>query len=285
MGTIVLTGASSGIGAAAAVELTRQGHEVLATGRSSERLAAVHRRMLSVAPLGLDVPDPVTADLSSLQEVRRLGVLILNRCERLDVLVNNAGVQPNCRQLSEDGLELTLAVNHLAPFLLTNILVERLRSCGGRVVTTSSSSHAKATLDLSDVQLERGWTSQLAYGRSKLANILFTIELRRRTGLPASSFHPGSVRTDLNRDSPFVRVVRPFERIVFATPKKGAQTLIWLTTGAEGAAPRAVYYAKGKPAAASQAATDRDSAARLWNASVELVGLIQQPASEKPEPA
>jgi NAD(P)-dependent dehydrogenase (short-subunit alcohol dehydrogenase family) len=269
---IVLTGASAGIGAAAAVELTRQGHQVLATGKSPAKLAAVHERMRTAAPPGLTVPPAIPADLADLGEVRLLTEIVLDRHPRLDVLVNNAGIQPNRHLVSPDGFELAFTVNHLAPFLLTTLLAERIRASGGRVVTTSSSNHAKGHLDFSDLQMERRWVASMAYDRSKLANILFTKELRRRTGIAASSFHPGTVTTDLNRDSSLARWLKPFERYVMAAPEKGADTLVWLATDPEGAAPSAPYYYKRKPHETSAEAQDERLAARLWDVSAELVG-------------
>ncbi|MBE8520465.1 SDR family NAD(P)-dependent oxidoreductase [Amycolatopsis sp. H6(2020)] len=273
MGYHVITGASAGIGAAAALELTRRGHRVLALGRSPAKLADVHRRMLAAAPSGVEVPEPLCGDLASLAEVRRLAGEILDRCDRIDVLANNAGVQPSRRRESPDGFEFAFAVNHLAPFLLTHLVLERIADSGGRVVTTSSSTHWKADLDLADLPMTRRWRAGAAYSRSKLANILFTAELRRRTGIAASSFHPGDISTDLNRDSPFVRIVKPFERFVFTTPDKGAETLVWLATDPEGAAPSARYYADRKPAETAAAAQDDDLARRLWEISTELTGL------------
>ncbi|MEU5538474.1 SDR family NAD(P)-dependent oxidoreductase [Streptomyces sp. NPDC020362] len=269
--TIVITGASSGIGAAAAVELSRQGHSVLATGQTPAKLARVHRRMREAAPVGVEVPEPVRADLSSLRTVRELAATLLERCPRIDVLVNNAGVQPSSRRLSADGHELGLAVNHLAPFLLTMLLEERLRESGGRVITTSSDTHVDGRLDLDDLEMERGWSGPASYATSKLANILFTTELRRRTGLPASSFHPGAVSTDLNRDSPWFRLVKPFERFYYGRPEEGAETLVWLATGDEGGAPTAAYYEKRQPAQESATARDEKLAARLWQASEAMV--------------
>jgi len=273
MGHVVITGASSGIGAASAIELARRGRVVLAVGRSESKLANVHRQMVAAAPPGVHVPPPCRVDLASLKDVRRLASFILERCAFIDALVNNAGVQPVRRQLSQNGFELTFAVNHLAPFLLTNLLIDRLRTSNGRVITTSSSNHADGMLDLSDLQLEKRWTSAAAYDRSKLANILFTIELRTRTGLPASSFHPGSITTDLNRDSPFFRLEKLIERFVYGKPEHGAATLVWLVTSAEGGAPTAVYYVDCAPAAISETARDPVLAARLWQVSERLVGL------------
>src|SRR5262245_40009166 len=137
MATIVLTGASDGIGAAAAVELTQLGHTVLATGRSEEKLERVHERMVEAAPDDVDVPDPIALDLAAMANVRQLAAMTLERCATIDVLANNAGLQTARRETSPDGYELVLAVNHLAPFLLTNLLLERVQQSGGRVVTTS----------------------------------------------------------------------------------------------------------------------------------------------------
>lgn len=273
MSFLVITGASGGIGEAAAIELTRCGHQVLALGRSTSKLAKVYRRMQAVAHPQLDVPVPIAAELAAMSEVRRVAALLLERCSRIDVLVNNAGIQPTRRCLSPDGYELALAVNHLAPFLLTNLLVDRLRLSAGRVVTTSSSNHADGEFDFSDLQLSNGWSSKGAYGRSKLANILFTIELRTRTGLPASCFHPGSIATDLSRDVRFRHVVQLFENLAYGRPKDGADSLVWLATSAEGAAPTAPYYVKRQPAEISARASDRELAARLWETSAQLVGL------------
>jgi NAD(P)-dependent dehydrogenase (short-subunit alcohol dehydrogenase family) len=269
--TIVVTGASAGIGAAAAIELTKLGHEVLAVGRTPSKLDATHRRMIEVAPTGVRIPEPVTADFASLAEVRRTANLILERCPRVDVLGNNAGCfgAPQ-RQESADGFELLLAVNYLAPFLLTNLLVERLLTSGGRVVTTSSVGHKRVErLDLDDLQIEGRYRSLHSYGRSKLANILFTSELTQRTGLAATCFNPGSVKTDILRDR---NAVTRLLTLTATSPKRGADTLVWLATSAEGGAPAAVYYQRRKPAKTSAAARDAQLAARLWDRTVELVG-------------
>ncbi|MEU5984949.1 SDR family NAD(P)-dependent oxidoreductase [Streptomyces sp. NPDC047434] len=277
LGISVITGASSGIGAAAALQLTRSGERVLITGRSPEKLRSVHGALLAAAPDGTTVPEPIAADLSSLAGVRDLAQQILDRFPRVDVLVNNAAVQPSKRHVSADGFELGLAVNHLAPFLLTNLLAASIQAASGRVITTASSSHVKGSLDLADPQLTRGWSGVQSYGRSKLANILFTAELQRRTPLPASCFHPGAIRTDINRDSPFVRFVKPFERFVLKPPEQGADTLAWLATSAEGGAPSAVYYADRAPADSSPAARDAGLAAHLWDLSMDLTGADPWP--------
>lgn len=276
MAKILITGASSGIGAAAAVELTRQRHHVVATGRSPSRLGEVHQRMREAARSvhgDEDVPSPIPADLSDLDEVRQLASTIISEHPSLDVLVNNAGVQPHHRYTTKEGHELTLAVNHLAPMLLSCLLADLLASRNGRIVTTSSSSHTKGSFDFDDLQLKKGWNPGLAYGRSKLANILFTIEVGRRIGLPASSFHPGVITTEINRDSRWNSLFKPVEKLVMASPRTGADTLIWLATSDEGAAPRSAYYYRRKPERTSDQARDLDLAARLWEASAHLIGV------------
>ncbi|TNM25850.1 SDR family NAD(P)-dependent oxidoreductase [Streptomyces sedi] len=276
MRTIVITGSSSGIGAAAAIRLAGQGKQVVITGRSAAKLAEVHRAMAAAAPEEARIPEPLVEDLSSLDGVRRLADRLLEHFPRLDVLVNNAAVQPSRRRESADGFELSLAVNHLAPFLLTRLLSARLLENAGRVVTTASDSHAKGRFDFDDIPLLDGWTGALSYGRSKLANILFTAELQRRTPLPATCFHPGAIRTDINRDSPFVRLVKPFERFVLAPPERGADTLVWLATSDEGGDPRAVYYQDRAPAETDAGGDDPELAARLWEVSAELTRTHSQ---------
>lgn len=269
--TIVLTGASAGIGAAAAVELTRQGHSVLSVGRSATKLTAVRSRMLAAAPDGLEVPEPETADFATLAGVRALAATLLERCPRIDVLANNAGLIMPRRSETADGFEMTFAVNHLAPFLLTNLLVERVAGSGGRVVTTSSAAHRRGRIHEDDLQLRR-FSRWKAYCQSKLANILFTSELGRRTGLPATCFHPGLVRTDFGRGS-VVKVLSSIIRPLYRTPEQGAETLVWLATDAEGGAPSAAYYVNSAPGRPIATARDPELARRLWETSATLVGL------------
>jgi NAD(P)-dependent dehydrogenase (short-subunit alcohol dehydrogenase family) len=271
VGVIVVTGASSGIGAAAAVELSRRGRAVVATGRSDAALAAVHRRMAAAAPEPAAVPEPIVADLGSVAAVRRLAHRVLASCPRIEALVANAAVQPSRRGCSADGFELALAVNHLAHFVLLNLLAERLVASGGRVVTTASSSHREGVIDFDDMAMERTWTWELAYARSKLANVLFTAEARRRTGLPASSFHPGLVDTAIDREVLAAGLAEPFDPSRMRSPERGADTLVWLATDAEGASPSAVYYVDRAPSPVSPAAGDAALASRLWDWSAAAV--------------
>jgi NAD(P)-dependent dehydrogenase (short-subunit alcohol dehydrogenase family) len=267
--TVVVTGASSGIGAAGAVELARLGATVVPIGRDERRLAKVARQ---VGGEGL------RADFASLDEVRRLAGELLARHERIDVLVNNAGAWPGRRRLSADGFELTFAVNHLAPFLLTNLLLDRLReSAPARVVTTSSVAHTGGLIDLDDLQLERRWTGMRAYSNSKLANILFTRELAQRldgSGVVANCFHPGVIRTRLTRRAnPLLmvgaRVAAPF----LGSPKTGAETLVWLASAPEAAELSGGYFEDCRPARQSAQSQDDELAAALWERSAEVTGL------------
>ncbi len=268
--TVVLTGASAGIGAAAAIELSRRGHAVVAVGRSASKLQAVHRQMQEAAS-GVEVPEPVTADFASLAEVRRLAGVLLDRCPRIDVLANNAGLILPRREETADGHEMIFAVNHLAPFLLTNLLLERLQASGARVVTTSSDAHKGGRIHEDDLQLAR-WGRWKAYCQSKLANILFTSELARRTGLPATAFHPGLVRTEFGRGS-FVALASKVVRPLYRTPEQGAETLVWLATDPEGGSPTATYYVSCRPGSPTAAARDAEMARRLWEASAALTAL------------
>src|SRR4051794_14277893 len=269
--TVVVTGASSGIGAAGAEELGRLGAEVVPVGRDQRRLAAVAERIDGAA-------EPLTADFASLDEVRSLAERLLERHPEIHVLVNNAGTVSGRRELSEDGYELILAVNHLAPFLLTNLLLDRLRqSAPARVVTTSSVAHAQAQLDLDDLQLERGWSLSRSYGNSKLANVLFTRALARRLDgddVVANCFHPGTVRTAIARDTGLLRALAWRTATMFASsPAKGASTLVHLAASLEAADVSGEYFVDSKPGRTARRATDDDVAERLWAVSEQLTGL------------
>jgi retinol dehydrogenase-12 len=266
----VITGASSGIGRAAAIELAKQGAIVVPVGRDARRTASVARKVGA---------EPVQADFSSLDEVRRTAQLLLGRHERIDVLVNNAGLVAGRRRLTADGLELTMAVNHFAPFLLTNLLLERLReSQPARVVTTASEAHRGGLLDMADLNGERRWSAWSAYGTSKLANILFTRALARRLEAPevvaANCLHPGVIRTGLARGAPVpIRVGWRIASVFFGSPRKGAATLVYLASAPEAAHVSGGYFSDSRPANPSVQAQDDDLGEELWRASERLVGL------------
>src|SRR3989442_4112055 len=234
---VVITGATSGIGLAAAVELARRGAQLTLVARSEARAAEAVRR-IEAAGKGASV-DVLLADLASQASVRRLAMDAQARYSSIQVLINNAGAIYSRRQLSPDGFELTWAVNHLAPFLLSTLLLDRLRaSTPARIVTTSSAAHegARIPFDDLDAQHSYGGFGFPRYGQTKLANILFTAELARRlagTGVTANCFHPGFVATGFNRNNGILMRVgmaisRPFAR----SAVKGAQTLVWLSDSA-----------------------------------------------------
>jgi NAD(P)-dependent dehydrogenase (short-subunit alcohol dehydrogenase family) len=274
--TVVVTGASSGIGAEAAVELARMGATVVPVGRDRGRLDAVTARISAANPGS--TADPVVADFASLGAVRSLGAELLERHERIDVLVNNAGLVSSGRRLSEDGFELTFAVNHLAPFLLTNVLLDRLRaSAPARVVTTSSGAHFSDVLDVDDLNAERRFSTWSAYANSKLANVLFTRALARRlksSEVTANCLHPGVIRTRLGRGAPLpVRAGWRVAGLFFASPRKGAETIVYLASSPEVAGISGGYFVNSRRRNPSAQAQDDVLAEELWERSEQMAGL------------
>jgi NAD(P)-dependent dehydrogenase (short-subunit alcohol dehydrogenase family) len=274
----VVTGASSGIGAAAARELARRGANVVPVGRNPKRLAAVSAELRSENPSFDAEGAAIQADFASLAEVRRLASELLEQHPRIDVLVNNAGLVAGSRALTEDGYETTFAVNHLAPFLLTNLLLDRLReSAPSRVVTTSSDAHRGGEIDFDDLQGERRWSAWSAYSRSKLANVLFTRALARRlegAGVTANSLHPGVIRTRLGRRTPLpVRLGWRAVSIFFKSPHTGAATIVYLASAPEGGEVSGRYFVDSREGRPSRQALDDALAERLWSESAGMVGL------------
>lgn len=269
----VVTGASAGIGAATVVEVARRGFDVALTGRDQARLDAVAARCRAVGATAR----PYRLDASRLDDVRGLAQSLLQDWPRLDVLVNNAGLAAQDRALTPDGYERVFAVNHLAPYLLTRLLLDRLReSAPSRVVVVASDAYKFDVLDPDDYHSERRWQPMKAYGRSKLCNLLFAQELARRTegsGISVSSVHPGFVATSLGRDNRIadlgLRLIRPF----IASPQKGARTSVVLATEPIGASAGGAYFAGGKPRQLEPRATDRALARRLWEDSAQMVGM------------
>jgi NAD(P)-dependent dehydrogenase (short-subunit alcohol dehydrogenase family) len=273
----VITGATSGIGRAAASELAALGARVVIVARDPVRGAAV-RDEISRENGNHEVALEV-ADLKSQRQIRDLAQRLLATLPEIHVLVNNAGLALAERRLTEDGLEETFAVNHLAPFLLTSLLLDRLRgSSPARVVTVASAAHRGAVIPFDDLNGERGFSGWLAYGWTKLANILFTAELARRldgSGVTATCLHPGVVATGFGREGPLL--IREFQRwvgrLLLLDPQRGADTLVWLATSPEVEGASGGYYAKRRLATPSQAARDAAAARRLWQESERLTGL------------
>jgi NAD(P)-dependent dehydrogenase (short-subunit alcohol dehydrogenase family) len=273
---VLITGATNGIGLAAAVALAARGARLAIVARSKARARDAVARIKTVAGNRTKV-DVLFADLSSQVSVQRLADQALSRYAKLEVLVNNAGAMYGARQVSEDGIELTWAVNHLAPFLLTTLLLERLKkSAPARIITTSSDAHHfRGHIHFDDLNAERFYWGFGRYGETKLANILFTTELARRlqgTGVTANCFHPGVVATGFNHNngwlqSAIMSVVRLFSR----TPEKGAETLVWLANSPGVADQNGIYFVDCQAAVPSFAAQDTDAARRLWNVSEEQV--------------
>jgi NAD(P)-dependent dehydrogenase (short-subunit alcohol dehydrogenase family) len=271
----VVTGASSGIGLYTALGLARAGFRVLMTGRDPARTEAACRLVAERA--GAAQPETALADFASLAAVRQLADEIASRHDRLDLLVNNAGLfSPEFRQ-SADGYEMTFAVNHLAPFLLTNLLLDRLKaSAPARIITVASRAHRGNRLDLATITGPRDWSMMKAYGRSKLCNILFTRELARRldgSGVVATCLHPGVVATGIGQRGGIVelgwRLLKPF----MISPEQGAETSLFLATVSD-PAPFSGGYVIGKTLARPDAAAlDDDLARRLWAESARLVGI------------
>ena len=269
----LVTGATSGIGEATAAGLATLGAHVLVHGRDNEKCERIVQKIKN--DTGNDTVEPVCADFSSLAEVRALAKEVNARVSRLDVLVNNAGGSAPKRSLTHDGLEQTFAVNHLAPFLLTNLLLDQLKdSAPARIVNVSSALHRMAKIDFDDLQSERRFRGMRAYGRSKLANILFTHSLARRlagSGVTANAVHPGGVRTGLMGSGTGL-LPRLMGRFLLS-PEEGARTSLYLSTSAEVADVSGQYFVKCAPAKTSPAAFDDDTADRLWQVSAQLTGL------------
>jgi NAD(P)-dependent dehydrogenase (short-subunit alcohol dehydrogenase family) len=272
--TVLVTGATSGIGRATAVRLASMGAHVAITGRDRTRTQAAAR---DIRAAGGQV-DAFVADLSSQAEVRRLTAEVLETLPRIDVLVNNVGGYWNTRHLTADGLERTFALNHLAPFLLTNLLLDRLKASGpARVVTVSSNAQAMGRIDFDDLQGERSYSGSRAYSQSKLANILFTYELARRlrgSGVTANALHPGVVRTSFGAEDPagIQRLLSPFAHLL-KSPEQGATTSVILASAPELEQVSGEFFANSKPKRSSKRSYDEAVAARLWQVSADLVDL------------
>jgi retinol dehydrogenase-14 len=274
--TVLVTGGTGGIGKATALGLAAMGARVAIAGRDSARTEAAAREIMN-AHGGAVLT--FVADLSKQSDVRRLADEALDGLPRIDVLVNNVGGYWHTRRVTVDGFEHTYALNHLAPFLLTNLLVARLQqSAPARVVTVASQAQAQGRIDFDDLQGERSYSGARAYNQSKLANVLFSYELARRmstTGVTANALHPGVVSTSFGAEDPagvqrwLVPVLRPFMR----SPAEGAETAIHLATAPDLVRATGQYFANSRARRSSPLSYDEDVAARLWQVSARQVGL------------
>ena len=275
--TVVITGGTGGIGRATAIGLASLGARIGITGRDRGRAEAAAAAIVKEA--GNVSVDVFIADMSSQVEVRRLATEILATYPRLDVLVNNVGGFWSHRHVTPDGFEHTFALNHLAPFLLTSLLLDRLKmSAPARIVTVSSAAQGMGTIDFDDLMGERKYSGQSAYNQSKLANIMFTYELARRlegTGVTATVLHPGMTNTAFSAEdpsrvfAPLVAVMRPFMR----TPAKGAETPVYLASSPEAAGISGEYFADRRAKESNKSSYDPGTARRLGEVSAGLVGL------------
>jgi NAD(P)-dependent dehydrogenase (short-subunit alcohol dehydrogenase family) len=274
--TCLVTGATSGIGKEIALGFAGMGAAVVIAGRSKERCEAALQEIRSKA--GGDV-SYLVADLSSQASVRQLAKDYAAAHSRLDILVNNAGVFLTKRMTTVDGIECTFAVNHLAPFLLTNLLIDIIKaSSPAKIITTSSVAHRGARIDLDDIQFKKkSYSGIRAYSQSKLANILFTKELARRlegTGVTANCFHPGAVRTSLVHDNPwYYRLIWTAGGPFFLSAEKGADTGVYLASSPDVEGITGKYFVKRRQEEPSVEAGDMEAAAKLWNLSEKLTGL------------
>jgi retinol dehydrogenase-12 len=272
----LVTGATAGIGLVTALELARRGARVIGVGRSPERCAEAARQIREQTA-STDV-EYLVADLSSQAKVRRLADEVKAATGRLNVLVNNAGLIRLKREVTVDGLEMTFALNHLAYFLLTNLLLDTLKtSAPARIVSVASAAHQGCQLDFDDLQGETKFSPWRAYQQSKLANILFTRELARRldgTGVTANVLHPGYVRTQIFRAEGFTGwLLRRAAELFAITPEEGAQTSVYLATAPDVEGLTGQYFIRRKPASSSPESQDEATARKLWEVSAKLTGL------------
>ena len=291
-GTVcVVTGANSGIGKETAKGLARLGAHVVMVCRSAERGRDAKAEIQAVAdqarPSNDDAVDLHIADLAVQEEIFALGETLRAEYDRLDVLVNNAGVLLGEREETPDGVEKTFAVNHIAPFLLTHLLLQPLKETAGRagearVVTVASEAHRGASLHFDDLNAEGGYSMVQAYGQSKLANILFTHELARRlrdTGVTANCVHPGVVATNLWRGQDWLsRIARLFTWL-YKNPSGGAEGVLYLSASRDVEGVTGQYFKETEAVNPSPEAYDEKAAARLWRVSLDMVGL-DVPAEE-----
>jgi len=272
----LITGATSGIGEVTARELARMGCSVVITARDERKAeSAVEKLRAESGSLKIE---RLVADLSSQYQVRELAAGFKRMHNRLDILINNAGAIYLRRDLSQDGIEMTFAVNHLAPFLLTNLLLETLiNSAPSRIINVASNSHKGQEIDLTDLEGQRSYKFMQAYGKSKLAMVLFTYELARRLEgkrVTVNAVHPGLVGTNMGSNNGWlVSLFLPLFQLFSLSPDEGAKTIIYLASSPEVDGVSGKYYYQKQAVASSPNSLDQETARRLWEASVEMTGL------------
>lgn len=273
--TVLITGANSGIGKVAANTLAGMGATVVLACRRPDAAEA------AMAEIRQQHPDAslafVQIDLASLASVRRAAAEVMAKHPTLDVLINNAGLANMKRELSVDGFEMTFAVNHLGPFLFTNLLLPALRAAKGRVITVASGAHVVGKMHWDNLQFERGYFVLRSYAQSKLANILFTKALAERVaadGIHANCLHPGAVSTNIWPERNWLeRTFSKVLRLFLISPEQGARTSIWLASGDVGGKANGSYFENCREKTPSRAARNHDAAEKLWDISANLTGL------------
>jgi NAD(P)-dependent dehydrogenase (short-subunit alcohol dehydrogenase family) len=276
--TIVITGGTSGIGEVAALNLAGQGARIVLIARDRERAAATMAKLKTTNASANHAAH--YGDLSVIADMKRVAKEVADSEPRIDVLINNAGAVFLSRKVSADGLEMTFATNHMAYFVVTNILLDRLKATpGARIVSTASDAHKSGRLDFDDLQSAKSYSSFRVYGTSKLCNILFTRELARRlegSGVTANCLHPGFVGTRFGQNNASNIFLKLLARTIMAfglSPEEGAKTIIHLASSSDVATISGEYFYKCKVAEPTQAAQDDDASARLWEVSTKLSGI------------
>jgi retinol dehydrogenase-12 len=277
--TVLITGATDGIGKVTARELARQGAQVVIVGRNPEKTAQVAEELRQVS--GNPRVDYLIADLASQASIRLMVSAFRQRYDHLHVLINNAGAYFTRREVSPDGLEMTFALNHLGYFLPTLLLLDVLRaSAPARIINVSSAAHVGARLNFDDLQNERGYNGWRAYAQSKLANLYFTYELARRlegTEVTVNALHPGFVASRFahNNHDPIAWSFRLAQRLFAISPEEGAQTSIYLATADEVAGVSGRYFVRKRAVSSSPISYDRAAAQKLWEISLRLCSLAE----------
>jgi NAD(P)-dependent dehydrogenase (short-subunit alcohol dehydrogenase family) len=271
----VVTGGSSGIGQYTALGLARMGAAVVITARNPARLAETAAWLKSQAPGAVIETEQV--DFAALGSVRAVAARIAERHPRIDILVNNAGLAMARRTITEEGFEAIFQINHLAPFLLTDLLMPTLKAAeNARIVNVASNASVHSIIDFNDLQLEKGWGPMKVYGRSKLMNILFTVELARRlegTGITANALHPGFVGTRIANKGWAIDWLWALIKLFVLSPAQGAETPVYLASSRDVAGISGEYFYKKKPIRANALAYNADAARRLWQISAEMTGI------------